>query len=246
MSHMDSFKNQFETRQSALTGLAIAGFIALIALGIWLAVYSTRFVPPVVSRISSAAVYLGQVFTPHRASLLVVETATSTSPVSGEITTPTATSSRPVSVPQKSAPQTKKGETVSKYPVSPAGLPDLLVTVNRVGYLATSSASSFVESSTVPTGSRPAVRFSITNVGGSATGAWRWSASIPTVTAYIYKSQDQQSLAPGDSIDYTLGFDQALRGASKTIVITANSDHAFAESTLSNNTATTTLTILGS
>ncbi len=241
---MDSFKNQFESRQPALAGLAIAGFIALVAFGIWLAVYSTRFVPPIVSRVSSAAVYLGQVFTPHRASLSVVPTATSTVIYFGDATS-SATTTTPLIKPAPKPAATIGTEVTSKYPVTPTGLPDLLVTIKRIGYLATSSASSFVASSTVPAGYRPAVKFSIENIGGSETGAWRFNASIPTATAFIYKSEPQQSLASGDSIDYTLGFDQALRGAGKAVTIIANFDHAFAESTLSNNTATATVTILG-
>ena len=58
--------DQFITpaRQAIINGLAVFGFIALIATGIWLAVYSTRFVPAVVSRVGGAAVYLGSVLTP--------------------------------------------------------------------------------------------------------------------------------------------------------------------------------------
>ena len=52
--------DQFITpaRQAIINGLAVFGFIALIATGIWLAVYSTRFVPTVISRVGGAAVYL--------------------------------------------------------------------------------------------------------------------------------------------------------------------------------------------
>jgi len=126
------------------------------------------------------------------------------------------------------------------------GLPDFIVTINEVGYLTTSTTDSFVASSTVPTGNRPAVKFTIKNVGTNTTGSWRFSASIPTQTAYIFQSQPQQSLSPGDSIDYTLGFDQANRGSNQTISITANFDHAVAESNSDNNSNSAKITILGS
>jgi hypothetical protein len=138
------------------------------------------------------------------------------------------------------------GSTTTSAAPSLFGFPDLVVSIKDIGYLATSSAESFVASSTVPFGSRPAVVFTIKNVGTNATGAWRFSASIPTQTAYIYQSQLQPPLNPGDSIDYTLGFDQANKGANKMISITANFDRTITESNPDNNSASTNITILGS
>ena len=254
---MDTSGTNIPARQTAIHALAVVGFVALIGAGMWLAVYSTRYVPGVVGRIGSAAVYLGSVFTKApEPTLSVVPTpvasttipfgdATSTVP-SGEITLPVA--------PKKVQPA-PGAKTSNVYPiagatttasVAPSGLADLLVHINAIGYLATTSADSFVASSTVPAGSRPAVHFTIQNAGGTATGAWRFSASIPTQTAYIYQSEPQQSLNPGDSIEYTLGFDQANAGAGQTISITANFDHAVSESNTDNNSASAKITILGS
>lgn len=261
---MDIFKNNDTARAGVVTSLAVVGFVTLIGFGIWSAVYSTRFVPGIVNtissaavysadRIGSAAVYLGSVFTPaSEPSLSVVPTASTTIPF-GEATT-TATSAEPVAattskpvVPTAGTPTTSTtqigGSVSGTTPLS--GLPDLLVTINKVGYLATTSASSFVASSTIPAGSRPAVTFTIKNIGTNATGAWYFSASIPTQTAYVYQSQAQQNLNPGDSIEYTLGFDQATQGAGKIITITANYNHAIAESISTNSVASTTVTILG-
>ena len=259
---MDYFGNNLSTRQAAIHGLAVVGFIALIGSGMWLAVYSTRYVPSVVGRIGTAAVYLGSVFTPAPdTSLSVVPAASSTIISFGNEANATST----VSVPPVEAalPQTQSGvasaptagkQTSDTYQLgnaSPAttvlsGLPDLMVKITKIGYLATTSADSFIASSTVPTGSRPAVSFTIKNIGTNATGAWTFSASIPTQTAYTYTSQPQQSLKPGESIDYTMGFDQATAGANKAISITANPSHSVTESTLNNNTASTTITVLGS
>jgi hypothetical protein len=90
-----------------------------------------------------------------------------------------------------------------------------------------------------------AVRFTIKNVGTNVTGQWRWSASIPTESAFIYQSQPQQSLAPGDRIEYTLGFDQAIRGFERTISVSANFDRTVAESNPNNNSASAKITVLG-
>jgi hypothetical protein len=228
--------------------LAVAGFIALVGLGMWLAVYSTRFVPTVVNRLGAAAVYLGQVMRLPHPALSVVPTATST-----VLSFADATSTRSTSIlePVKATPTAGTAATSTALitpatPGAPYGLPDLSVRITAVGYLATTSANSFVASSTVPAGSRPAVQFTIKNIGTNVTGPWRFSASIPTQNAYLYQSASQQSLAPGDSIDYTLGFDQANRGANQTMSVTANFDNAVSETTTRNNSASTTITVLGS
>ena len=254
---MDIFENTPTPRREAVHGLAVVGFIALVGAGMWLAVYSTKFVPSVAGRMGAAAVYLGSVFTPaDEPSLSVIDTASTT--ISFGDATSTLSADVPALIesletPVKTVIPTAGKETTSvtelsgtSKPVVLSGLPDLQVAIREIGYLATTSASSFVASSTVPVGSRPAVNFTIKNVGTNASGSWRFSASIPTQTAYLYQSPAQQTLAPGDSIDYTLGFDQAISGTNKIITITANFDSAFAESTMKNNTASTSITVLGS
>ncbi len=254
---MNIFTQASSPRSAAATGLAVVGFVALVGLGMWLAVYSTRYVPTVVNGAGAAAVYLGSVFNRSTATLSVVPTPTASSTISSTntatSTVATSTVATPAPVkPVVSAPTPGEKKT-STYPINGtaavstplSGLPDFIVVIKGVGYLATSSADSFIASSTVPTGSRPAVSFTIKNVGGNASGAWRFSASIPTQTAYIFQSPPQQALNPGDSIDYTLGFDQANRGL-QTISITANFDHAVTETNPDNNSASAQLTILGS
>lgn len=248
------YANDLSSRQAATHGLAIVGFIALIGAGMWLAIYSTQFVPSVVGRMGAAAVYLGSVFTPAEPTLSVIDTASTTIPFGDATSTPVTniqedeTPSLPTPVKPVAGTQTTSVTEISgsSAPVALSGLPDLSVKINQIGYLATTSASSFVASSTVPVGSRPAVSFTIKNVGTNASGAWRFSASIPTQTAYVYQSPAQQTLAPGDSIDYTLGFDQAISGTNKIISITANFDNTITESSKANNTASTSITILGS
>lgn len=241
-------------RRAMVHTLAVVGFIALVGAGMWLAVYSTRYVPGVVNRVGVAAVYLGSIFNRTPASLSVVPTASSTfisfGSASSTISTSAAARVTPVhprTIPTTAGTMTDGAYQISGTPATAAlsGLPDFVTSINAIGYLASSSADSFVQSSTVPSGSRPAVSFTIKNVGTNVTGPWRFSASIPTQTAYIYQSQPQQSLAPGDSIDYTLGFDQANKGAGETISISANFDHAVAESNADNNSASAAITILG-
>lgn len=257
---MDESQDNTQNRIVVVNTLATVGFIALIGASMWLAVYSTRFVPGVVGRIGSAAVYLGSVFTPAPASLSVVPTPTASSTILtfGEATSTTGvatttkpatqTPAKPKTVPTTAGEQTSTTQQIggTATPAALTGLPDLIVTINAVGYLATTSAESFITSSIVPAGSRPAVNFTIKNIGTNVSGMWRFSATIPTQSAYLYQSQPQQSLNPGDSIDYTLGFDQANRGTGQTISITANYDRGVTESNTDNNNASAKITILGS
>lgn len=257
---MDVSANRFSQNRSAINALATVGFVALMALSMWLAVYSTRYIPSFINRVGSAAVYLGSVFIPSpKPSLSVVPTSNPTIIYFGEasstISRVATTSKVAISIPSKQIRPTAGTKTNNAYQIGSTtvamssaqnGLPDFIVRINAIGYLATSSAESFIASSTVPSGNRPAIRFTIKNIGRGATGQWRFSASIPTQSAYVYQSQLQQSLnSEGDSIDYTLGFDQANKGAGQTISITANFDNSIAESSTNNNTASTTITILG-
>ena len=238
-------------RTTIVNTLAIVGFIALMGASMWLAVYSTRFVPSVVGRLGSAAVYLGSIFTSAPGpSLSVVPSLISSTTIpfgEAEPTTNAGATSKPITptAGQKTTSTYQIGGAVASTSM-PFGLPDLVVTINAVGYLATSSAESFVASSTVPSSGRAAVNFTIKNVGTGMAGPWRFSATIPTQSFYLYQSQLQQPLAPGDSIEYTLGFDQATRGADQMISVTANFDHLVKESNADNNSASTKITILGS
>ena len=255
-------------RQTAINALAVIGFVALIALGVWGAVYSSQYVPATVGRIGSAAVYLGSLFNPAQTpNLSVVGTASTTvisfgnasstsstaSTSSGQASSPqsaTTTKNPVATTPRAISAGNKTNTTVTvsggTAPATAYGLPDLAVTVDVIGYLSTSATDSFVASSSVPAGARPAVKFTIKNIGTNWTGTWRFTTAIPTRTAFTYISDPQQSLAPGDSIDYTLGFDRASTGASQPVEITVNSDNAVSESNKNNNTVSVNLTVLGS
>ncbi len=251
---MDPLTPNPGTRESARNGLAIVGFVALVALGMWLAVYSARFVPAAVDHLGAAAVYLSSAFSPSpRPSLSVVPDATSTveSALSSSSTTAAAPqTSRTPATPHYPVPQPGR-ETSTTTTISGAtptgtyyGLPDLAVTIDRIGYLATTSAESFVASSTVPHGSRPAIVFTVKNVGTNISQPWNFTAKIPTQTAYVYTAPTQQVLRPGESIQFTLGFDEANAGAKQSISIHLNPGGS--DATTANNDASAMLTILGS
>jgi hypothetical protein len=235
-------------RHPAVTSLAIVGFVAIVIAGLWLAVYSTRFVPGVVNRIGSAAVYIGSVFTPapNSNNLSVVPTPTASTTIS--FGTAPATSTTQTSTTKPKPTSTGNGEKTSTVikvgtttPATLTGLGDLAVNVDTTGYMTTNTTDSFVASTTVPHGDNAAVRFTIKNVGTNWSGTWTFSASIPTYPAYTYTSQPQQSLAPGDSIDYTLGFNQANVGSNKIITISINP--GVSDSNAANNTTSAAVTV---
>lgn len=249
---MNTYVAKNNVRGTAVQVLAVVGFVALVVLSMWLAIYATRFVPPVVNGIGSAAVYLGSLFTRAPAdtpsATISTPAASTTIQIGGgnPVATQPATKAKPIST-TAGAMSGGVYQIGTSTPQGAAlhGLPDFITIIDAVGYLTSTSTDSFIASSTVPGGSRVAVRFTIKNVGTNTTGAWRWSASIPTESAYIYQSQLQQSLAPGDRIEYTLGFDQAIRGFERTISVSANFDRAVAESNPNNNSASTKITVLG-
>lgn len=246
-------------RRAALNGLAVAGFVALVVAGIWLAIYSARFVPAVVNGLGSAAVYLGSAFTPENKPVLSV------------IPNPTASTTIPFgntssSVPSVSTPVPAKliqpiigTPTNSVYPLGGisqtpvfSGLPDLIVSVTT-GYVtvagATSSLQHFVASSTVPAGFNPAVHIIVKNIGTNVAGPWHLRAVIPTQSNYIKEwFESQPSINPGGNREYLMSFDYlaANKGAGQMISVTANYDHLISESNSNNNSASALLTILGS
>ncbi len=245
-----NYETTSSNRTAAINGLAVVGFVALVAGGMWLAVYSAQFVPAAVSRLGAAAVALTQIFNPAPSGgLSVIPTASTTLPFGNATSTATSTGTTPSTGTTKPTP-TAGTQTSTTEPIGGTnsatlfGLSDLEVTISTVGYLASSDPNSFVAGTKVPSGARPAVKFTIRNVGTNASGAWKFSASIPTKRSFVYKSASQQNLNPGESIDYTLGFDDAQRGTNQEITLTADYEDKISESNEKNNSAVAAVTIL--
>ena len=79
------------------------------------------------------------------------------------------------------------------------------------------------------------VEFDIANVGGSATGSWYFSASLPTGGGnYPYHSPMQISLQPGEHIVSVLRFSPNMRPG--MITITADPANRIIEANKTNNT----------
>ncbi|HWH16495.1 MAG TPA: CARDB domain-containing protein [Candidatus Paceibacterota bacterium] len=232
-------------RRAAVNALAIVGFIVLLFIGMALAVYAARFIPAAVSNIGSAAVYLSsQVFPSEDEGDLVVvgdpetvpfgedEVAATSTPAT---TTPTTGTGGTVTNPRPGTPTTVVVPVQVPASTNYHGLPDLVVESVVTGYLNTSDTSSFRASDEVPDGKRGAVKFTVINRGTNVSGRFEFEVELPTTRTYTYNSRSQQSLRPGERIEYVLGFDRTREGQNRTIAITVDPDDEIDESNERNN-----------
>lgn len=241
------------SRQAAVNALAIVGFVVLIIVGMALAVYAATFVPQAVSRLGGAAVYLSSIFVPAEETTLEVVAPGTTVPFP-DAEAPVATTSAPVVAPTTPVAVTPAPgvPTTTTYPVGGVvtkpvpvltGLPDLTVDIIATGYLTSTDTRTFTTSDTVPDGLRGAVKFSITNVGTNSSGRFDFDATLPTTRAYTFTSDYQDSLLPGEKIEYVLGFDRARSGDERTITIDVDPNGNVKESSESNNSDSKTVKI---
>jgi hypothetical protein len=152
------------------------------------------------------------------------------------ITEPTTTSTT-LPKPVVGAPARPSTPT-TKPPVAGAMIPaDLSVRILAVGVIDPVSGV-FVNRPPVSPADVAAVQFDISNDGGSSTGAWYFSAQLPTtVRGYPYRSPVQEPLGPGDQIVNTLRFSPIISGGGIFNVI-IDSEGMVDESNETNNTAT--------
>jgi len=126
-------------------------------------------------------------------------------------------------------------------PTSPANLPDLSVRILGVGSI-NPNTRTFVPASILSAVNIGAVRFEIINNGTKASGVWGFSANLPTNPPFKYTSERQRSLNPGDRIEYTIQFDQLVRGTN-TFIIHADPTNSVDELSKANNIATQAIVV---
>lgn len=259
---MEIFENSSPARRAAWNGFAVIGFVTLIVAGIWLAIYSARYVPDTVNGIGAAAVSLSSAFVPKPetpATLLVVPEDASTTLPAVSATTTSLPSRTPVqttpAAPRKphwtpGTPVVVGGSTATTTPPAPHyyGLPDLAVALETVGYVPATATSSdaIVASTTIPAGTQIAVKFRVTNIGTNVSGPWTVAISASSNGTIINQTFSQNSLVPGQPSEYIARLGNITPGAGRSITITIDPNHQLTESNTANNVVTTSVTVLGS
>ena len=131
--------------------------------------------------------------------------------------------------------------TVAPAPVKPAyGKADLMPRITSVGII-DKTTNVFTSTTTLRVSDRIAVKFEVENLGTADSGGWYFSAVLPTYPMHIFQSEGQQNLAPGDRIEFTIGFDQVEPDKDGRFVINVDPSGSLPEATKANNIATTTI-----
>lgn len=237
-------------RRAAVNGLAVVGFVALLFIGITLAIYAARYLPETASRLGAANVYFSSLFNGGEEDNDLAVVPGESVPFEDERNDeedrdaeeePVATTTSPTAPTTPVTPGRPTTPVITAVPVPGThnlyGKADLTVRLVEVGYLRTSSTDSFVKASRVPEGERAAFKFRVTNVGTNSSGRWQFEADLPTRPRYTYKSREQVSLLPGQFADFTLGYDRP-RDGENDVKIEIDSGEDVNESNERNNTLT--------
>lgn len=116
----------------------------------------------------------------------------------------------------------------------PKGIIDLEGRILEVGVV-DKDTNVFTASSSPSANSRIAVRFEVVSKGTKASGSWTFNAVLPTMPLYIYSGDSQQSLMPGDKIEFTIGFDSVERKKDAEFTVNVDPTGSVVESNESNN-----------
>jgi len=248
--------NVTKTRGPAVNALAVVGFIALILIGMAVAIYAARFVPAALSNIGQAAVSLSNVFTPdaRESGIEVVPTYTNnggavvTLPIGTTTTSTTENPAMTPSTPAYTAPPGANYTTplpptyrVVTVPISSTyyGDADLSIEILAIGYVTRdNTSSSFRESSRVPEGEQGAVKFRIFNSGTNASGRFEYEASVRNAARRTETATNRApSLNPGISV-ITYAYFDARKSGDTDITIEVDTDNDVRESNERNNSDT--------
>ncbi len=123
----------------------------------------------------------------------------------------------------------------------PYGLVDFEATIESFGIL--NSNNEFVASSTPSVKDKIAVKFTVKNIGNKKSDNWYFNAVLPTSPFNIFHSQSQLALAPGEKIEFTMGFDKPKIGENQLVIINVDPTGGIKESNKANNIVKEFITI---
>jgi hypothetical protein len=127
-----------------------------------------------------------------------------------------APAASPASADQANTTPPTSGQSTTGVAHTATGPADLSVRIVAVGVI--DDNGGFVQRTPGPS-DVAAVEFDISNVGGTATGPWYFSADLPTRSNFNYSSPAQASLAPGAHILNTLKFNELIPGSTFTVTV---------------------------
>jgi len=94
---------------------------------------------------------------------------------------------------------------------------DLSVTITNVGTL-DKNTGQFYYTNSISRTDRAAVQFEVKNTGGTSSGSWSFTANLPSSSNSSYSSGTQNSLAAGQTMSFTVGFDGPNGGSQNVSV----------------------------
>ena len=135
---------------------------------------------------------------------------------------------------------TIKKQTVNQYTnnIYAVGKPDLRITAKDTGTIVNNI---FVPKTVFGINETSAVRFDITNSGNTPTGAWQFTAVLPTYPSQVFPSGIQPSLKPGETIEYTLSMRNLAVTGNNIVTVTVDTSQSVSEVSEINNTLVMTL-----
>jgi len=115
---------------------------------------------------------------------------------------------------------------------------DLRITAKDTGIVVNNI---FIPKTTFTSYETASVRFDISNVGNIPTGVWQFTALLPTIPSQVFPSGNQPSLAPGETIEYTLSMRNLAVTGNNTVLINVDPSQTVSELSEVNNVAVMTL-----
>src|SRR3989338_2634062 len=131
---------------------------------------------------------------------------------------------------QNSYPIPSTGSTIS----DPNGYVDLSARIIATGYI-DQTTNAFVPAPETRIRQKGAVKFAVENVGTKVSPVWRFNAVLPTYPSFIFHSEDQINLLPGDRIEFVLGFDKIAYQNENTVTINVDPTSSINEKSKDNN-----------
>lgn len=140
-------------------------------------------------------------------------------------------------------PITPGGETNTVIPIiggntfapsDPYGKVDLESKIIEVGII-NPDTDDFIATSTLSVNNKIAVKFIISNLGTKTAEGWSFNMVLPTNPHYIYHSNNQENLRPGERIEYAIAFDKPNENDNAEIILNADPTRSIYESNENNN-----------